>query len=121
MKLSNMSDSFLSNIHLSLYWSWAFLNRDSHSNVAFACIKRISGDVRSSLIGCWDRLQAATDRVQRGGLQGWRVTGLEGYRVGSYLVLNNGYGELRGVLRGGYGVGSCLVSGGGYGMSQGLD
>ena len=46
---------------------------------------------------------------------------MEGYGVGSYLVLNNGYGELRGVLRGGYGVGSCLVLGGGYRVSQGLD
>ena len=77
MKLSDMSDSFLSNIHLSLYWSWAFLDHDSHSDVAFACIKHVSGDVQSSLIGCWDRLQAATDRVRRGGLQGWRVTGLD--------------------------------------------
>ena len=31
----------------------------------------------------------------------WRVTGREGYRVGSYQVSINGYGGLRGVLRGG--------------------
>ena len=77
MKLSNMSDLFLSNVHLSLYWSQAFLDRNSHSNVAFACIKCVSGNVRSSLIGCWDQLQAVTDRVRHGGLQGWRVTGLD--------------------------------------------
>ena len=44
MKLSDLSDLFLSNVRLSLYWSQAFLDRDFHSDVAFTCVKRVSGD-----------------------------------------------------------------------------
>ena len=53
MKLSDMSDLFLSNVCLSLYWSQAFLNRDSCSDIAFTCIGCDSGDAQLSLIGCW--------------------------------------------------------------------
>ena len=87
MKLSDMSDSFLSNVRLSLYWSQAFLDRDFHSDVAFTCVKHVSGNAWSSLIGCWDWLRAVTDRVRRGGLQGW---------VGSYQVSNNRRRVVRG-------------------------
>ena len=58
MKLSNMGDLFLSNVRLSLYWLWAFLNCGSCSDVTFARIRYDSGDMRLSLISCWGQLWA---------------------------------------------------------------
>ena len=44
IKLSNMDDLFLSNVHLSLYQLWVFLDCGSRSDVIFACIGCDSGD-----------------------------------------------------------------------------
>ena len=77
MKLSNMDDLFLSNVCSSLYWSWAFLDCGSHSDVTFTCIGCDFSDVRSSLIGCWGQLQTVTNRVRRRWLWGWVVFGIK--------------------------------------------
>ena len=77
MKLSNMDDSFLNNVHLSLYWLWVFLDCGSRSDVTFARIGCDFGDAQSSLIGCWGQLWAATNQVQHGGLRGWVVFGIK--------------------------------------------